>query len=237
MTIKDLKRVLNGIGVLFVIPCCKTKKPHGILRVPPSNNGLPGQLSGVIRSRFYEARRRAARLLRGKMPVKGTDFGAAIPHEALYRPAHDRYCGKLYKKRAIQAMLRGNQQPPVLIMSALYGLLSPDEEIQDYDLKMAGPVADLWMPHMGSLLRRAAHAKKAKVIVGFFGRTGGKYKACFDELGGGKIPAYRIEPVSGKSAEIARVLRQSLLFLAGESACAPSAEHYRVVTFSKGKDT
>jgi pimeloyl-ACP methyl ester carboxylesterase len=71
----------------------------------------------------------------------GPDLGGTkvIGHEGSYLPAFQRYTGKLYvpvEKTSWQHYFQSRDDLHVLIMSGLYGLIEPEEWIQDYDVHL-----------------------------------------------------------------------------------------------------
>lgn len=66
----------------------------------------------------------------------GPDIGSAIAEPSLkYRPAFDRYDGKMYQTAEFRQTFLGFGGQ-VLIVSALYGLLDANDYIRDYNLAM-----------------------------------------------------------------------------------------------------
>lgn len=66
----------------------------------------------------------------------GPDIGSAIAEPSLkYRPAFDRYDGKMYQTAEFRLIFPGFRGR-VLIVSALYGLLDANDHIRDYNLAM-----------------------------------------------------------------------------------------------------
>jgi surfactin synthase thioesterase subunit len=71
----------------------------------------------------------------------GPDLGGTpvTGHNVSYLPAYQRYTGRIYNQiseEAWQAMLEGRNRFRVLIMSGLYGLIEPEEWIQNYDVHL-----------------------------------------------------------------------------------------------------
>jgi len=133
--------------ILIIISCSGGKK---------SDDGSPGcrwvrKNSAVCRLSHEKAAALLAcrRSLAGKYPKKfhhkeEKDLGGNREGTAPLMPAIERYTGKLYGKidSSLWKRLKGREDSmEVVIVSALYGLLSPWEAIRDYDLAMDEPYA------------------------------------------------------------------------------------------------
>ncbi|MGY4424488.1 pimeloyl-ACP methyl ester carboxylesterase [Bradyrhizobium sp. JR6.1] len=72
--------------------------------------------------------------------VHGLDLGGVATTAGEYLPACERYSGRLYgriSKDGWESYFRNTPQVKVLIMSGLYGLIEPDEFIQNYDVHLS----------------------------------------------------------------------------------------------------
>jgi cytoplasmic iron level regulating protein YaaA (DUF328/UPF0246 family) len=75
---------------------------------------------------------RIAELPRNRQLVKGVEFGG-VSQEALYLPAAERYRGSFYAQLGSDGPdLLLNARHHVLILSGLYGLVTPSEPVQNY---------------------------------------------------------------------------------------------------------
>ncbi len=73
----------------------------------------------------------------------GPDLGTEVQNAILYKAAYQRYDGNLYREaRLTDADALGHSGGRVLIVSALYGLVTPLERIRDYDLEMSCRLPD-----------------------------------------------------------------------------------------------
>lgn len=128
-------RAASAERTLILIPCCIRKRPGGEANLPrnPASSALQG-LSAVGSERLLEARRTVAE-----------HFGCHLDAEPLL-PACTRFDGNLYRKidRGTWDRLRNCRNTEVLIVSALYGLLSPWEPACHYGFTME----DLFAPRM-----------------------------------------------------------------------------------------
>lgn len=118
---------------VILIPCCKIKKSYGETTYE-AGVSAPALLSPASRQTLLNARRDLSRLL-GLAP--GPDLGSESQSAIEYMPAYERYDGYLYQKaRLTDADALGRSGGRVLIVSALYGLVTALEPIRNYDLEM-----------------------------------------------------------------------------------------------------
>jgi hypothetical protein len=125
---------------LVLIHCSRTKEVGGV------NYYLGPQFS---QDPALMAMRLRMNQLSGTGVPLGPDFGirGQCPPEAYYMSAAYRYQGRMYKA---WGAYRANKH--VLIVSALYGIVRPDEPIQAYDLYLTYKDAALWRPVLTPLL-------------------------------------------------------------------------------------
>ncbi len=106
----------------------------------------------------------------------GEDVGGHTSSPVPLLPACLRFDGNLYRKvdRAVWERLRGCVGAEVLVVSALYGLLSPREAIRDYrptmnDLFAPGLRLGRWWSErgLGSLLAEYVERSRAAVVHDF----------------------------------------------------------------------
>jgi len=130
---------------LILIPCSDRKRPGGepswrIETTAPSALGSEGEW-------LWEARRAMASLL-GQ--TAGPDLGLDGARQA-YLPALKRYDGLLYQGVAFELWSQEEREllrDHCLIVSGLYGLITPAEPIRDYNVSMKDRLAD------GQLIKR-----------------------------------------------------------------------------------
>ncbi|HXK62362.1 MAG TPA: hypothetical protein PLP42_20945 [Acidobacteriota bacterium] len=133
--------------VLMIIVCCNNKKSGGVPSFDSSQAILP-LLSPALAADFIKARSRVLDwILKGGMTgtgemmrdlprnqqlVDGPDFGGNAT-DARYLPAAERYQGAFYSELGPDGpTLLCHGAARVLILSGLYGLLTPGEPIQDH---------------------------------------------------------------------------------------------------------
>ena len=220
LSIDDLKRKLAGKRILYVIPCCADKCYRGSLCRAPAGH-LPALLPLGLQSHFFASRLLAQGLLR-KPPVvnpMGSEFGVALPMNADYLPAFDRYCGHLYRVPGVRGLLKSPPSHVIFaVMSALYGLVSSMDLIQDYNLQMSNKgVTPLWKRKLPSIMDAYAVASRTEAIVGLFGITTG-YNKVFSQLSGHQgCPVFSVHTRSAGLSQVgvSQGLGHALLYLAG----------------------
>ncbi len=118
---------------VILIPCCKIKKPYGETTYEVGVSA-PALLSPASGQALLGARRDLSCVLGlAPAPDLGSEGGASIR----YMSAYERYDGHLYKEaRLTHEDALGCSGGQVLIVSALYGLVTALEPIRDYDLEM-----------------------------------------------------------------------------------------------------
>lgn len=127
------------VASFAIIGCSKRKRTGGECAYEASRTRVERLPEGG-RDRLMGSRRELGALLGlAPGPDLGSDVGAGA---TLFLPACHRYSGIIYtragvSRRPIQLLLRS-----VVIVSALYGLVAPDESIRDYDLTMSGRLPD-----------------------------------------------------------------------------------------------
>ena len=110
----------------------------------------------------------------------GPDLGGlnATGREGRYMPAWQRYGGRFYAALSDDAWAnyhRHRDEIGVLIMSGLYGLLEPDEEIQNYDVHLTDTdidsgqsVSSMWQElyteMLNAYIQRAYRGRKVQII-------------------------------------------------------------------------
>ena len=117
----------------ILIPCCKIKKPYGETTYE-AGVSAPALLSPASRQTLLDARKDLSRLLE---LAPGPDLGSESGRSIRYMPAYQRYQGRLYEKAQLtHEDALGRSGARVLIVSALYGLVTALEPIRKYDLEM-----------------------------------------------------------------------------------------------------
>ena len=211
--INALKNLIKRKRVLYIIPCCAKKKKDGVFMIAPEGQ-IPAGIAPNLRERLYETRLTIAQ--NQGVNLNGSEFTPDAPQAASYLHAYDRYNGHLYKVPGVNALLQQNQ-PLITIMSALYGLLSPHDYIQNYDLEMT-KVEHSWIKLLPEIIDDFAARNKIDIIVGLFGRTTA-YTCVFQALSArpiGNCPAFSVHTKGGGTVRILRGLGHALLYLAND---------------------
>lgn len=133
--------------ILIIITCSNTKRTGGVSAYDGERSILP-LLPAEVAEDLIQGRKwafgrlltggakRDAVLVRDLPPNRSLAMGHDLGGEAagaLYRPAAERYAGRLYKELQHDGKQMLLATPHhVLILSGLYGLLIPSEPIQDY---------------------------------------------------------------------------------------------------------
>ncbi len=149
----------GGSSILFLATCSLTKQDGGTAGY--NRNGATfSNAQSALGDRLIERRDEVRESVRedqclawqgipladleyNRDLAKGPDFGGR--RTASYLPAMDRYRGRFY-----QALGNGGQQAVsepgrhMLIVSGLYGLLRPTEQIQLYSCPLSAEVAEIW---------------------------------------------------------------------------------------------
>lgn len=116
-----------------------------------------------------------------QIQVYGLDLGGPPNDAAEYLPAHQRYSGRLHTKitdEAWENYFENTGKVKVLIMSGLYGLVEPNEYIQNYDvhltdthkvdgLNVRSQWWELYTNALTSYVRNAATGKRRVKIYNF----------------------------------------------------------------------
>lgn len=182
---------------LIVIACSHGKTPGG------GRHGCPTPLAWIgeqgLRRRFLSKRSYVFSTLkdakiadgferggnRAHQPANSTlthafDFGGTAPAavDALYLPAWKRYSGRTYapvSENSWQNYFQNRNRMRVLIMSGLYGLIEPEECIQNYDVHLSdshtesgqsvGSMwSDLFTDGLASYVRHAYRDRRVKIF-------------------------------------------------------------------------
>lgn len=118
---------------LILIACCSDKEPGGT-----TVYHWPKRLEETLGERYFRAlmnaRRDLAKML-AKEPGPDLGFYDSTPR-ARYLPAYERYAGIMYRRSQLKERLPKLNQVQVVIISSLYGLLDPYDEIREYDMAM-----------------------------------------------------------------------------------------------------
>lgn len=119
---------------VILIPCSSRKRRGG---GPLSELGqtAPGLLSPESRERLLDARAGLCKLLD---LARGPDLGLERASYIEFMAAYRRYDGNLYRQARLTAEdWAGGSDTQILIVSALYGLLTAVEPIRQYNLAMS----------------------------------------------------------------------------------------------------
>lgn len=110
--------------------------------------------------------------------IHGSDLGGPVNNEGIYMPAYKRYGGRMYAHISAESWdnyYKDRARTGVLIMSGLYGLLSPDEWIQNYDVHLTDThagnginVRSMWLElytyALDAYVRHAYRNRKVKLF-------------------------------------------------------------------------
>ncbi len=175
---------------VIVIPCSFEKRPGGIRGLWSPHTSIISELSREDGAHLLELRQHLA-MHYGYS--EGDDLGTARRGESPpLMPACDRYAGHLYKKVDPKTWARLKRAPyaRVVIVSALYGLLSPQEAIRAYNRTMRGGYAPRmtlgrwWSERgLGTLLAEYVERIRATVVHDFLSGTYAKVAETLDSLG------------------------------------------------------
>jgi cytoplasmic iron level regulating protein YaaA (DUF328/UPF0246 family) len=119
---------------LIVFACCNRKRPDGEKSLTWSKKqSIINRLSSETGQKLLESRHKLARRFN---KAEGKDLGGDKDAPVLLMRAFERYDGNLYRKidKSYWHKLLQIDYVNVLIVSALYGLLTPWEPIRDYNI-------------------------------------------------------------------------------------------------------
>lgn len=170
----------------YIFISCSDKKKEGGKKLWPGNDFDPWIPNFVLLKRLFETRKavfdliKANKLidsekrqgLRGNDPrnkgiIEGPDFGSSNYHGE-YLPAYLRYTGRFFRtirdassEAGLLAKWQRGCTPPyrTFILSALYGILSPFDQIQEYTCHFADRIIDnekslkqIWQPILTDII-------------------------------------------------------------------------------------
>ena len=166
---QNLKKLIEGKKVLYIIPDCAKQQPGGSLMIAPEGQVPAGITDPDIRACLYRTRIEWRGLLpRDCMRVNpnGSEFTPINPKRARYLRAYDRYTGYPYNVEGVRTLLQ-QKQPQIMIMSDLYGLLSPHDYIQNYPMHKgdANPTST-WRDMLPEIIDDFVSSNKIDIIVG-----------------------------------------------------------------------
>lgn len=119
---------------IILIPCSDRKIPRGSTEYDPSV-AIYSLLPRSLGDRILDCRAELASLL--ALP-SGPDFGKGSSEPIQYLPAFERYDGNLYRAANLKSEdIQGASGKQILIISALYGVVLPQEFIRHYQLSMS----------------------------------------------------------------------------------------------------
>lgn len=122
--------------VLIITPCSERKRRGGDPALTwKREKSAAARLSPKSASRLIDSRRIIRRRFRFS---DGKDLGGQRDGTAPLLPASKRYDGNLYRKidEALWVNLSASESIDLLIVSTLYGIVTPGEAIREYDLSM-----------------------------------------------------------------------------------------------------
>lgn len=110
--------------------------------------------------------------------IHGRDLGGVVGDDGSYLPAFQRYNGRIYvpiTEASWQSYFNNVGRVRVLIMSGLYGLVEPDEQIQNYDVHLTDTnraeginVRSMWLElyteALDAYVRYAHRGRKVKIF-------------------------------------------------------------------------
>ena len=205
MSIQELDKLhaqIKGKKVLYIIPGCAGKKKfstqnqnHNQLRKAPIGR-IHRELYNAQKSHLipllYRARQdchwlacrgrlsSTALALNNSIVSSGREFNPTNTGTAHYRKAYDRYNGNLYSG-AVKNLLKTKHN--ILIQSPLWGLLSPNDYIQNYNLRMdKREVTPKWEKLLPQIIDAFAVLHDIEMIIGLFSETSRDSKKIFPEL-------------------------------------------------------
>jgi len=124
--------------VLILIPCSGCKEEGG-KTIYNADSTILNHLSSQANKKLVNLR---TQLFEGLGIPLGRDVGCNDSVPIYYMKAHNRYIGNLYSQISNDAWekLRTTEELDIVIISALYGLLSYNESIRDYDIEMQSKI-------------------------------------------------------------------------------------------------
>ncbi|MFB3889939.1 MAG: peroxide stress protein YaaA [Candidatus Bathyarchaeia archaeon] len=157
----------NQRRLLILIPCCK-KKEHNSGKSYRQVPVMPKHLD-MFSDSLVSCRREIAITLHLS---PGPDLGFATPTQVLYMPAFKRYIGNLYSRISEESWqkLNNSRFVSLVIVSALYGLLTWFEPTRDYNCTMNDRLPDgstlwAWWMHKGLGVLVADYVKSNGINV------------------------------------------------------------------------
>lgn len=204
-------------GPQVILIACSARKRPGGQRVYQAPLWLGSRLTAESAAKLLEARGELAAFT--NLPP-GLDVGFTDQAgEVQYFPARERYSGKMYQTADFSNVWRQSQEKVLLIVSALYGLVQPEDLIRWYDLSMNGSGPDgsrlcTWWRRrgLGQLVAECVASYRPAVIHDLFS---GVYRQSLGRWGTPETQAAQVEhefPGLGRGAVYARgrMLRQIL---------------------------
>jgi len=170
---------------IILLVSCSNHKLQGGTEYYDSMNTVRSSLGKEDKSYLLESRKAAIDHIRrggftrhGKRIIDlpynadlrvSEDFGGN--EKGLFLPAYKRYTGRLYKEIPDDSWKTRTQD--VLILSGLYGLLTPEEPIQRYSLHLADSriISDIWENGLTILLAEYVRKNNLATIVDCLGEN------------------------------------------------------------------
>lgn len=151
-------------NTLLIIPCCKTKISGG--------NPLPKNYKDPLLEFISTSLYQDIQLAREELE----NSEKAIKDKSYFSPAIERYNGNLYRAipnfaSEIENKTNGENQPKLIILSALYGPLHPLSLINDYELRMQKNSSQIWCKIFPSFLKEYVCTNKISSIKIYCGKS------------------------------------------------------------------
>jgi len=161
------KSNISSSKILYIITCSNHKQKGGSAKYDKSNSLIDlldnrtGSylielrklvLAYIKDGSFSRAGRKLIDLPYNRGLIEGPDFGGKL--KGTYLEARKRYIGRLYREVSEETWV--NHKHHVLILSGLYGLLSPEEPIQLYSLhtKDNQTIFEIWENDLTKILQK-----------------------------------------------------------------------------------
>jgi len=175
---------LSEERILILIPCCLRKERNG--EKSYNSNRAVANFLGPFGESLMNLRRKLATYLGLQ---QGLDLGFEASTSISFLPAFRRYSGNLYSRisRETWLKLQDCEKVDLLIVSALYGLLTWQEHIRYYNCKMSdslpnGQSLRNWWKGMGlgEMVAYYVRNNGIRVVHDFLSNT---YRISIDEAG------------------------------------------------------
>lgn len=188
------------IDLQWIIPCCSRKSPDGDLEqegIASSNKRGFSQLE-PFRSSLIESltcKFDSWECAPNNVRLQAAEDNSQIQNGRSF-PALDRYDGNLYQElteKALQSILNRTEKFEFLILSALYGLLRPEDGIAYYNLMIGDRCGDsrVMEQFQSNMTRAKVYALWKKVAPGLLGQSLQSTSRVYCLLSGNKYMGYQ----------------------------------------------